>query len=100
MFTHGRPKNVLSEEHVTQVAKVYQEWELVTGLSVIVTQSEVAKNDYNLNPSRYVAQDGGEEVLPLEEAAILLKEAQEERDEADIQLRKVLQALGLVRPDE
>jgi hypothetical protein len=33
--------------------------------------------------------------LPLEEALVLLAEAEEERREADVELRKVLMMLGL-----
>jgi type I restriction enzyme M protein len=36
-----------------------------------------------------------EEVLPLEEAMVLLKEAEEERARADQQLNEVLQMLNL-----
>ena len=36
-----------------------------------------------------------EEVLPLEEAVVLLQEAEEERKEADRALAEVLQVLGL-----
>ena len=55
----------------------------------------MTKNDYNLSPSRYVATNGKEEVLPLEEVVVLLAEAEEERAEADRQLDAVLEKLGL-----
>jgi len=42
-----------------------------------------------------VAQNGRDETLPLEDAVVLLKEAAEERREADEQLKKVLGGLGL-----
>jgi type I restriction enzyme M protein len=41
-----------------------------------------------------VAQNGKDETLPLEDAVVLLKEAEEERREADEQLKKVLGVLG------
>ena len=63
-------------------------------LSAIVSTAEVAKNDFNLSPSRYVASGGAEEVLPLEEAVVLLQEAEEERAGADRQLDMVLAGLG------
>ena len=59
-----------------------------------MTTAEVAKNDFNLSPSRYVATGGAEEVLPLEEAVVLLQEAEEERAEADRGLADVLTKLG------
>jgi type I restriction enzyme M protein len=42
-----------------------------------------------------VASNGVEEVLPLEEAVLLLQEAEEERAEADQRLTEVLSSLGL-----
>ncbi|HHT85846.1 MAG TPA: SAM-dependent DNA methyltransferase, partial [Firmicutes bacterium] len=55
---------------------------------------EAARNDYNLSPSRYVVQNGEEEVQPLEEALVQLQEAEEERREADRELAGVLKTLG------
>jgi type I restriction enzyme M protein len=56
---------------------------------------EAARNDYNLFPSRYVSTDGAEETLPLGEAMVLLREAEEERAAADARLHEVLNVLGL-----
>ncbi|MEJ5251081.1 MAG: N-6 DNA methylase, partial [Armatimonadota bacterium] len=62
----------------------------------IITREEAARNDYNLSPSRYVALGGTEETLPLEEAVVLLSEAEEERARADARLKEVLKTLNLV----
>ncbi len=63
------------------------------GLSVIITSDEAARNDYNLSPSRYVATNEQEDALPLEEAVVRLREAEEERPEADRRLAEILQVL-------
>ncbi len=63
-------------------------------LSKVVSLDEVSKNDFNLSPSRYVSKDGGEEVLPLEDAVVLLEEAEEERAKVDKELQSVLKELG------
>ncbi len=94
LFSKGRPKNFLEDEHIEQIAAVYHEWKAEEALSAVISKEEVAKNDYNLSPSRYVATDGQEEVLPLEEAVVLLQEAEEERAEADQKLDEVLASLG------
>jgi len=94
LFSKGRPKNYLGETHVKQISQLYRDWKTAVGLSVIVTKEDAAKNDYILSPSRYVATSGAEEVLPLEEAVVLLQEAEEERTEADRRLKEVLAALG------
>lgn len=95
LFSKGRPKNHLTGEHVDQIAHIYKGWQAEEGISAIVTIEEVAKNDYNLSPSRYVSGAEEEEVLPLEEAVVLLQEAEEEREEADKDLDEVLSMLGL-----
>jgi type I restriction enzyme M protein len=83
LFAKGRPKNYLAEEHIERIAGVYHEWNAAEGLSAIIPKEEAARNDYNLSPSRYVASNDKEEVLPLEEALVLLREAEEERAQAD-----------------
>jgi type I restriction enzyme M protein len=70
-------------------------WREVEKLSRIVPVEEAVRNDYNLGPSRYVATDGAEEVLPVEEAVVLLAESEEDRQAADGELDAVLSKLGL-----
>ena len=100
-FAKGRPKNYLSDEHITAIADVYLKWQEIAGDSPlrakIITNEEAARNDYNLSPSRYAPLDNKEQVLPLEEAAVLLEEAEEEQAEADAALDQVLKVLGLER---
>ncbi len=94
LFSKGRPKNFLEEQHVERIADLYHQWRAEEGLSAVITKADAANGDYNLSPSRYVAVNGQEEVLPLEEAVVLLAEAEEERAEADEQLDEVLRKLG------
>ena len=94
-FDKGRPKNEMNEEHVAQVAEVYESWQAQEGLAAVISMEEAARNDYSLSPGRFVAQNGREEVLPLEEAVVLLREAEEERVEIDKKLSDILQMLGL-----
>jgi len=94
LFEKGRPKNFLPEKSIKQIAEIYHKWKEEKGISKIITKEEAAKNDYNLSPSRYVAQDSGEEVLPLEDAIVQLQEAEEERKQADEKLNEVLEEIG------
>jgi len=94
LFSKGRPKNYLEEEHIERIAEVYHEWKAEEGLSAVITKDEAVKNDYNLSPSRYVSTGAEAEVLPLDEAVVLLAEAEEERAEADRALDEVLANLG------
>ena len=95
LFKKGRPKNFLEDGHVETIAKVCRNWKAEDGLSLIATNEEIATKDYNLSPSAYVSTGAETEVLPLDEAVILLREAEEERGEADEKLSEVLKSLGL-----
>ncbi len=100
LFSKGRPKNYLADKHIETIAQLYHDWKAEEGLSEVISKEKAARNDYNLSPSRYVAINDVEEVLPLEEAVVLLKEAEEERTEADRELNQVLKILGLKEEGE
>jgi type I restriction enzyme M protein len=90
----GRPKNYLAPEHIERIQQLYRGWQAEPGLSAVITTDEAARNDFNLSPSRYVASNDHEPPLPLEEALVLLAEAEEECRTADAELDDVLIALG------
>ena len=94
-FEKGRPKNHFTDGDVSAIAAAYETWENSEALAAVISTSEAVSNDYNLSPSRYVEVDGGEVALPLEDAVVLLKEAEEQRTTADEQLNRVFDSLGL-----
>jgi type I restriction enzyme M protein len=93
LFKKGRPKNYLPEESIKKISDIYLNWKEEEGTSTIIEKEEVAKNDYNLSPSRYVAQNNEDDTLPLEDAYVQLQEAEEEREEADEKLNQILEEL-------
>lgn len=95
LFQKGRPKNYLPDDSIKQISDIYLNWEEVGGISKIITTAEAAKNDYNLSPSRYVALDAKDDTLPLADAVVMLKEAEEGRREADKKLNENIKAFGL-----
>ncbi len=95
LYEKVRPKNFLPDESIKKISDIYLKWQEEDGISKIIAKEEVIKNDYNLSPSRYVAQNGEDETLPLEDAVVLLKEAEEERSKADEKLRVILKEMGL-----
>jgi type I restriction enzyme M protein len=94
-FSKGRPKNYLEDPLGTALADAYLKWCAVDGLSAIITNADAAKNDFNLSPSRYVSVGEQAEVLPLDEAVVELRKAEEEMEVANRELEKVLKKLGL-----
>ena len=95
LFQKGRPKNYLPDESIEQIADKYLGWNEEEGISKIITKEEAARNDYNLSPSRYVAQNGEDDTLDLEDAIVQLKETEEERNQADEKLRTILKEMGV-----
>jgi type I restriction enzyme M protein len=96
LFKKGRPKNYLPDESIKQISGIYLNWVEEEGISKIITKEEATKNDYNLSPSRYVAQSGVDETLPLEDAVVQLQEAEEEREKADERLKRILKEMGVL----
>jgi len=94
LFEKGRPKNFMTDAGIEKVRDIFSRWKEEEHLSKVVKNEEIARNDFNLSPSRYVSDGDKDNVLPLEEAVTLLKEAEEERVEADRKLKEVLKALG------
>ena len=78
-----------------EISDVVRGWQPKDQFATIIKTADAIANDYNLSPSRYVTPDGQEEVLPLEEALVLLATAEEERVAADHQLEKELSRLGI-----
>ncbi len=95
LFKKGKPKNYLPDETIEKISTIYLEWLVEGGISTIISKEEAIKNDYNLSPSRYVSQDGEEEVLPVLDAVVQLREAEEERRRADTKLNDILTQIGL-----
>ncbi len=95
LFEKGRPKNYLPESSIRQIADIYLNWKEENAVSKVIPREEAVKNDYNLSPSRYVARNGQDDTLPLEDAIVQLQEAEEERKDADRKLQEVLKGLGI-----
>ncbi len=93
-FAKGRPKNYLTDENIKRIEDVYKDWEEVESFSKIITNEDVARNDYNLSPSRYVTTGEKEEYLPVDEVLVELEQVDEERKEIEEELNAILQQAG------
>ncbi|MEJ5227359.1 N-6 DNA methylase [Thermodesulfovibrio sp.] len=97
LYEKGRPKNYLPDSTIQKVYEIYREWKEEEGISKIIIIDEAIRNDYNLSPSRYVAKNNQDEVLPLDEAIVELEEAEEERKKADQKLWEIIKSLRVHR---
>lgn len=57
-FSKGRPKNYLREEDIRLLAAMYLKGDPVPDELGVITTKQAQEADYNLSPSRWVAQNG------------------------------------------
>ncbi|WP_368430073.1 N-6 DNA methylase [Sulfuricaulis sp.] len=93
-FVKGDPKNYIPEDAIARIAKTFTAWKEVEKYSRIVIREEIAKNDYNISPSRYIHTGEGEEYRSIAEIMEELRELDEEARTTSEQLNKILSALG------
>jgi type I restriction enzyme M protein len=54
-FRKGKPKNYLPDEHIRSFAATYLKGEAIAGELAVITSEQAAEADYNLSPSRWIA---------------------------------------------
>jgi type I restriction enzyme M protein len=84
-FKKGSPKNYLTDAAIATIASAYSAGKSVEGFAALITASDAASNDFNLNPSRYVSvSNAGEHrelsVLLGELEALRLKQAKIDKE--------------------
>jgi type I restriction enzyme M protein len=92
-FAKGDPKNYISADAIIRIAETFAEWKMVDKYSRIVTRDEIANNDYNISPSRYIHTSEGEEFRPIAE---ILEELQTIEAEAADVSQKLYSLLGSI----
>jgi type I restriction enzyme M protein len=91
----GDPKNFIPAEGIERIAAAFLAWEEEEKFAKIVTRDEVAKEDYNISPSRYIHVADAETHRPIAEILEELEALDAEAAEANAALRKVLVKVGL-----
>jgi type I restriction enzyme M protein len=94
-FVKGDPKNYIQEDAITRVADTFIAWKELEKYSRIVNREEIAKNDFNISPSRYIHTGAGDEYRPLSEIAQELRDLDDEAKATSEQLSKILSLLGV-----
>lgn len=89
-FTKGDPKNYIPDDAIRRIADTFTAWKEVEKYSRIVSSEEIAKNDYNISPSRYIHTSEGEEYRPIAEIVEELETLEAEAAEIDATLKNIL----------
>ena len=93
-FAKGDPKNYITDEGIERITQTFRTWREEEKFSLVVDKTEIARNDYNISPSRYIHTADGEEYRPIAEILEELNALEEEAKTTDAALKAVLQKLG------
>jgi type I restriction enzyme M protein len=89
-FVKGDPKNYIPDDAILRIADTFVTWKEMEKYSRIVSREEIAKNDYNISPSRYIHTGEADEYRPIPEIVEELEELEAEARETDRALKAVL----------
>src|SRR5207244_1349637 len=92
-FTKGDPKNYLADGAILRIAETFSVWKEVDTYSRIVSREEIAQNDFNISPSRYIHTGEGEEYRTIAEIVEELEAIQHEAALTHTALTRVLHRL-------
>ncbi|MEW8411286.1 MAG: class I SAM-dependent DNA methyltransferase [Candidatus Thiodiazotropha sp.] len=95
IFEKGDPKNFIPDEGIARIADTLIGWREEEKLSRIVDHKELAKNDYNISPSRYIHTSDAETYRPIAEIVGELRAVEAEARETDKALKKILDKIGV-----
>ena len=93
-FTKGDPKNYLSESAILRIAASFKAWLEEEKYSRVVTTEEIAKNDFNISPSRYIHTGAGEEYRPIADILGELDVLETKATETNAALRRILTGIA------
>lgn len=86
----GDPKNFIPPEGIERIATAFNAWQGEEKFAKVVTREQVAKEDYNVSPSRYVHVADAETHRPIAEILEELEALDAEAAEANAALRSAL----------
>jgi len=94
-YREGSAQNYLRDEDVKKIAATVAAFRDVEKYARVVPAAEVAKNDSNLNITRYVETAEAAEVVDVGDALRRLREAETARDVAKAEMDRLLKEMGL-----
>lgn len=91
----GDPKNFIPAAGVERITTAFLAWREEEKFARVVTREQVAKEDYNISPSRYIHVADAEAHRPIAEILEELEALDGEAAEANAKLRAVLSKVGV-----
>lgn len=93
-FQKGRPKNFIPDDSVRKIADAFHAGKDVERFVKVVGIEEIAKNDYNLSPSRYVETAAATEHRDVQTLLDELAGLDAEAKRLDEELKEIFVGLG------
>lgn len=93
-FQKGRPKNFIPDEAIKKIAEAFHAGKDIERFVKVVTNEEVAKNDYNLSPSRYIETAAATEHRDVQTILDDLAMLNSESKKLDGELKGIFTGLG------
>jgi len=91
VFAKGDPKNYIPDRGIERIASTFLSWQEEEKFSRIVSKDEIARNDYNISPSRYIHVAEAQEFRPISEILGELEVLEKEAEATNEALKKVLE---------
>ena len=92
-FEKGKPKNYLPQVAIDRIVNCFKVWSENDQFSRVVTKEEIAKNDFNISPSRYIHTGEGEEYRPITEIVEELETLDEEAKITEARFKAMLKQI-------
>lgn len=91
----GDPKNFIPPDGIERIAEAFNAWKEEEKFARVVTREQVAREDYNISPSRFIHVADAETHRPIAEILDELETLDAEAANANAALRTVLEKVGV-----
>jgi type I restriction enzyme M protein len=95
-FVKGDPKNYIADDAILRIAETFKAWGEKEKYSRIVSREEIAKNDFNISPSRYIHTGEADEYRPIADIVEELDEIEKDAGATSVLLRTILSKVSTV----
>lgn len=93
IYKHQRAQNILSNENVSEIFKLYSDFADVDNCAKVVSFDDIKKNGFNLNISIYIDKPREGNGISISEAISAIKEACTKSKAADEKLKKMIEKM-------
>lgn len=94
-FEKGDPKNYIPRKAIARIADTFKAWREEERYSRVISREEIAKNDFNLSPTKYIHASVTEECRPVAELIQELDELEQDAQATFVTLKQILTQIGL-----